>query len=127
MKFREYFDIPQNCQIIPPGTFEAINREAEQNGGVVTFYFSHPRKFWDQKLNQHRWMTIWQLMDYNIDTDTVVKLYPYRKVVKKGTMPDPDPDYLNGREFFTSYVLPPSVRRMLQAKAYYYRVGAKKQ
>lgn len=123
MKFRDYYKIPQNRLAVPANALYDIEREAELNGGVVTLYFSAPRKFWDAKKNEHRWVTSWQLMDYNIDTDKVVKLYPYCKVIKGGEMPDPQHDGI----YFPQEMMPPSLRKDMRDRAYYYRTKARKE
>jgi len=77
-----------------------------------------------------RWQVVWQLMDYDINNDKVIKLYKYRKAAKdesgKSVMPDPRPDDLAGRTFVTPDLIPPPALHMLREKVYYYKVRAKR-
>jgi len=119
MKFREYYEIPQNLKSLPAGTIDAIELEGEIRGGAVHFYLPIPQRFPTKK--GLRWMSVWQLLEYNIYTDQLLKLYPYRMVTEKGVMPSPD----THERYFTPEYLPVAVRKMLKDKVKYYKVRAK--
>ena len=120
LRFREYFNLPQNILTIPAGTLLTIEEEAQDRDGIVSFYISIPRQFPTPR--GVRWQTVWQLLDYNIDTDRITKMYPYRMVVR-GVTPLPDTD----APYFTAEVLPKPVLWMLRDKVHYYKNRAKKQ
>jgi len=124
MKFRDYFAIPQNILTVPAGTLDEINEDAAAHGGVIKVYFPHRRHF--PIRGKEVWITVWQLVDYNIDTDKMVHMYPYRKVKQKKTMPDPDPKAVDGRRCFTPDMLPPPLMYLLRDAAHYYKVRAKR-
>lgn len=120
MKFRDYFTIPQNLAGLPLGTLDAINLEASERGGVVSFYITVPLRY-PQPNGKYAWKNVWQLLDYNINTDSIARLYPYRMGRKGQDMPLPDTD----KPYFTQDHLPKSARKMLRDKVKYYKTGAK--
>lgn len=127
MKFRDYFAFPENLLMIPAGTLDRIEVAACHRGGVASFYISLPLQYYNPKIKQHRYMTVWQLIDYNINTDSINRLHPYRKVITKGEIPEPDSSLLpNDLVYFTNADLPPSVRKMLRDKVKYYKTTARK-
>ena len=73
MNFRDYYSIPQNLLTVPKGALATIEQSAVD--GVVKLYFptaiTYPTK------TGMRWKTVWQLIDFNISTDSITHMYPY--------------------------------------------------
>ena len=124
MKFRDYFTIPQNIPTVPAGILDEINEDAAAHGGAILAYFPHRRHF--PIRGKEIWITVWQLAKYNIDTDKIVHLYPYRKVKQEKTMPAPDPKAIDGRRYFTPSDLPRPLICLLRDAVHYYKVRAKR-
>lgn len=125
MKLRELLQIPQNILQTPAGILDCIEVNAAARKGVVTFYIPVPIQY-PTKAGM-RWKTAWQLLDYNIDTDEIVKLYRYTMGKQPKTMPPPRPEDVGTRAYFTAAWLPKAAVGMLRKKVKYYKVGAKKE
>lgn len=129
MSFLDELCKPQALLQMAAGTLEGISAAASTNKGIVAFYFQTPIKYWLKNSGTHGWKQVWQLMDFNVLTDEVDKLYKYKnskKVDGVSVRPDPNLAAVAGRELFFGDELPKHMVKVLQDAAYYYRTGAKK-
>lgn len=116
MKFRDYYSIPQNLLTVPADALTTIEQSAVN--GTVKLYFptaiNYPAK------SGSKWKTVLQLIDFNIDTDSIVRIYPY-VLTRKGKRPPPRECDLNGQRYFTPEWMPKALVQGLKKKAKYYR------
>jgi hypothetical protein len=123
MNLRDFYQHPKNILQVPAGAWQRIEQEASLNGGVVKLFFSIPIQY--PSKGEMRWKSVWQLIDYSIETDEIERMYPYTLTKQKGQMPEPKEEYLQGRKFFGPTWLPKAAMRMLKGKVRYYKTGAK--
>jgi len=107
-----------------------IKTDAEAHDNVVKLFIPVPIQYPVDE-GGLRWKTVWQLLDYNIHTDHIAKLYPYvnapkRKKKAPAVMPEPREAELEGRKYFTSDFIPYPAIMMLKRKVRYFKTGAKR-